>query len=158
MKKLQTITLMAFAALLFAGCRTQQPVIEYVDSVRVKERVVHRDSIVQVPADSAVFSALLECDSLNSVVMQELANKPGTETKIQYRYIRDTFRLSATVDSQRIYLAWKERHVTDTKRKTRVVTETITEKPTWMIVMSWIGIALSAVALIIFLLKIKPKI
>jgi hypothetical protein len=52
------------------GCRTSVPVKEV--PVRTETRVVERLVPVSVPADSAVLSALLECDSANRVRLVEI--------------------------------------------------------------------------------------
>lgn len=67
MKKLIYISLFV---LLLTSCK----VVEYVpieSKVEIKERIVK----VDVPADSSSIIALLECDSLNQVILKQLNEK-----------------------------------------------------------------------------------
>jgi hypothetical protein len=98
------------------------PAVSKVDSVFV-ETIVERDTIVELPADSAWYYALLECDSLNNVVVKSETSQQGEKVKIQ-TIIKDNYiRVQSKVDSSDIAIKWLE------KNSSMVRTETITLPP-----------------------------
>lgn len=74
MKKI--VFLFVISALLIS-CKSKQSVVEV--PVKTVEKVTERLVEIQLPADSAWFTAFLECDSANQVIMRGLNEKksPG---------------------------------------------------------------------------------
>lgn len=62
------------------ACATQVPLTNTSDTNRV-EREIIRDTTVIVKADEAQVRALLECDSLNRVIVRELEQAQGERIK-----------------------------------------------------------------------------
>ena len=79
--------------------------------VQVKETV--KDTTIYIPADEASLTALIECDSLNQVVIRELKNEVGKRTSIKLQTERNNKVLAAmlkcNVDSQGVYITFKIR-------------------------------------------------
>lgn len=68
------VTAMVLATLFCHGCKSQyMPGTDTETSINVRDREVP----VVIPGDSASIRALLECDSLNRVVMRELEIEKG---------------------------------------------------------------------------------
>lgn len=107
MKALPT-TLLLLLSVLLAGCGTTPPA---TTPVHTTERVVERLVAVPLPADSALLTAYLACDSLNKVQLIAFAEQKtaGISTAVQLdnnrlRYhsktVRDTVRVPV-IDSMR---------------------------------------------------------
>lgn len=98
-----------------ASCRTPQPVV--VEKLRtVTEREVVRDTVVQIKPDSASITALLRCDSLGNVYMDQiLLLKTGRNVKPQVRIVENIITLECEVDSTAVYFLLRDRytHTTD---------------------------------------------
>lgn len=140
--------------LLMTGCAIQRTPV--VDTVTVTvERV--RDSIVVLEPDSGWIMAYFECDSLNHAIMTELEEMQGEKLRHETVYKDGVLRVSARIDSQAIYLAWKERH--DTTTIQTVVTEKIeVEKivkkiPRWLLWTSGAGVGTIIFLVILIILK-----
>ncbi len=63
--------LLLIISLALFSCKSKLPVA--VPPAEFKEKIVERLVPYQVPADSAQFYALLECDSLNNVILKEFS-------------------------------------------------------------------------------------
>ena len=75
------------AAMLFSGCKTCVPVIEYRDSIRTVEVRTH-DTTIVTAADSASLQLLLRCDSANNVLIDEITAADGERLSLQARIQR----------------------------------------------------------------------
>ncbi|HMO63301.1 MAG TPA: hypothetical protein PKC39_14545 [Ferruginibacter sp.] len=85
-----------------------------------------KDSLIYIPADSAWLHALLECDSNGKVLLKKiLGYEAGRQAAIPAVSIENNrLDVKNRVDSQAIYIAWKERH--SSKDSVTVVTKTKT--------------------------------
>jgi len=97
-------------SLVLAGCKAPRQAIR---EVPVQERIKEVDKLVPVyiPADSAVLTALLECDSLNNVQIKELneLKSKGVESKISLSENRIVYKTMYKHDT--VYLSSKEIYV-----------------------------------------------
>ncbi len=124
------------------GCRVERfPVISQ-DTLVIEKEVV-RDSIISLPPDSSVIRAWFECDSLNHVVMTELEAQAGEKVKPYTSFNKGQLTMTAKVDSQSIYLSWKERleekQITKTVIKEVPVEKVVYKKPKWLLALATIG-------------------
>lgn len=101
MKKLITIFCFAFGfssiLWLATGCRNQQPVVV----IEYQERIVERVVPIELPADSSELRLLLECDSLNNVLISEVS-------ELKTKRITSEFTLSSN------QLVYKTKTIRDT--------------------------------------------
>lgn len=104
---------------LISGCAMVQPVIETTDTVTVTH--VLRDTTVVLQPDSATVQALFYCDSMNQVIMKDLVIEKGRNISPLVKWEKETLTVLAEVDSQQVYLEWKERHVMEQKKTTETV-------------------------------------
>jgi hypothetical protein len=106
MKGKEIFVLITFFVLLFFifGCGTSAPLREV--SVRTETVVKERLVRVEIPADSAVVSALLECDSMNNVRLVEL-------NELKSKRVESKTGFSA-LDSKQSMLNYRVRVVHDT--------------------------------------------
>ena len=107
--------------LVWAGCSYMRLAIEQTRTVTVTE--VERDTVVYIGQDLAWLTAWLRCDSLNMVVMQQLEASDGRLIKLrgELSQLSETrgpeprppqqLTVFAEIDSQAVYLAWKQKHV-----------------------------------------------
>jgi hypothetical protein len=137
------------------GCAVSHtPVI--IDTVTVEHVIVH-DSIVTLPVDSSYIRAWFECDSLNNVVMTQLDEIAGQLIQPTTTFDSGMITVNAKVDSQFIYLTWKERYDsivinTETIKK---VDKIVYKKPAWLM---WLaGLGGGCVILLVLLLIILKK-
>lgn len=156
MKRFLTIFILVA---MMAGCRTGRDLQgSYTDSVRVVTVIVPRDSLVYLPADSSAIAALVFCDSMNRVVIEELCRVNGQMLIQSWLLKTDTLWMLAKVDSQRVALAWNERHTTIEKKEPIVVTKTITVtekvKPAWMMALAYTGGASLLVWMLFLMIKL----
>lgn len=128
------------------------------DTVQIITEVV-KDSLVMLPADSAVIKAWFECDSLNQVIMTKLEAQEGEHIQPYTSFNSGQLNMTAKVDSQGVYLAWKERH--DSTHVTRVevkevqVDKIVYRKPVWLKVLAGLGVGAVVQLLLLILKKIK---
>lgn len=99
--------------ILSIGCRGLKPVVveNYrTDSVYITETL--RDTAIIVEPDSALLTALLECDSLGQVHIKQLMDyKAGGYIKPpQLSISNNQLKVISSTDSMEIYLQLKERH------------------------------------------------
>lgn len=147
-----------FLALMLAGCSVKYlPVVSH-DTVHVFNEVV-RDSIVTLPPDSSVIEAWFECDSLNHVIMTELEARAGNKLKPYTTFNKGQFTATTKVDSQAVYLSWKEQHdlttITETKIKEVEVPKVVYKKPRWLKIMAWLGAGSIILLIFSFINKFK---
>ena len=123
----------------------------------VKETV--RDSIVQIPADSAWLKAFLACDSLGNVYLNAIEEHKGENIQIASPEIRyNAMKISATIDSSQIYLQWKERH--STRDSMRVVVQPpleVNRVTGWQWFQIWLGRISAASLGVVLMLKMRRK-
>lgn len=129
--------------LALAGCQTAYLPVVSTDTVYSTKEIV-RDSIVILPADSSFVRAWFECDSLNQVIMTELENKAGEKVEQKVVFEKSVLFVTAEVDSQAVYLSWKERHDTTSVKETvyqpvpyEVPVKTV---PRWVSILAWVGV------------------
>jgi hypothetical protein len=130
------------ALLPVAGCTTlRAPVVGHGSEVVVREIV--RDSVVRLPPDSAIVRAWFACDSLNRVVMARLETQPGATTQPAVVFNDRLLTVTARVDSQEVYLRWKERRETARETGTVIkevpVEKIVYQKPKWLVWIAMVG-------------------
>jgi len=163
MERLRTLLLLlCIISLGSTGCKQLQPV---VSETTTNERIVTvtetlRDTTVVVKADTASIRAFLECDSLNNVVMRELQIEKGRKVNPEVKFKQGVLEVIMPVDSEAVYISWKERHeqVTDSTKVSKVTV--VKEKPPWYSkILNNIIVAFVAIVLFVVVLKfiIKPK-
>jgi len=87
------LTLLSCVAFLFSCKAPKQPA---VPPAEFKEKIVERLVPYQVPADSAQFYALLECDSLNHVILKEFS-------ELKSKGVQSSFSLNQNALSYNAY-------------------------------------------------------
>ena len=102
------------------GCRTQRESLQSERVVEVRTKTVEtlRDTTIDIPADSSVLIAYLQCDSMNNVLLKQVKTLQGKRSKIDYETqtnIDGSVRLTAdcVCDSLEIYLQIKDRYEKD---------------------------------------------
>lgn len=127
---------------LLMGCTANRLPVVGGDTIR-EVREVARDSIVTLPADSSFIRAWFECDSLNQVIMTELETKAGKLIQPSASFRNGLLVATAKIDSQAIYLRWKERHestqTTSTFIKEVEVEKLVYKKPGWLKILAGLG-------------------
>lgn len=143
------------------GCKQLQPVVTQTTTndriVTVTETL--RDTTVIVKADTASVYMFLKCDSLNQVVMRELEIVKGRKVTPIVKYVDGVLKITMPVDSEAVYISWKERHelVTDSIKVSKVTT--VKEKPPWYsrILNNFIAALVGIVLFMVVLKSINPK-
>lgn len=138
-------------ALLFASCRPckdAQLIITHTDTL-----TIYKDSIIVIPADSAFISAYFECDSNNQVVIAELEELKGRKVVPVIQFKDNWLTVVAKVDSEAVYLRWKEQHTSTEKQETIVDTKRI--YPKWLVTIAILGLIVLVINLSIIVLKAK---
>lgn len=99
------------AIILAAGCKTPEPVIiRDVHYEKIIETV--RDTFIDIKRDTATIKALMKCDSLGNVYIEQISElKLGNKVKPEIQIIDNIITLDCIVDSISIYLMWKERYI-----------------------------------------------
>ena len=153
--------LVCLVSLVFGltGCKQLQPVVSQTTS---NERIVTitetlHDSTVVILPDSAFVKAFMECDSLNRVVMRELEIVNGRKVKPEVKFRYGVLEVTLPVDSEAVYISWKERHE-QVSASTNVSEVTVVkEKPPWYL---RFRAEIALIGIILFLVAtqfIKPK-
>ena len=126
------------------------------DTVTVVTTVV-RDSMITLPADSSVIRAWFECDSLNQVIMTQLEEIAGNTIKPTTIFNSGFLTVTAKIDSQALYLQWKERHDSTSIHliKEVPVEKIVYKKPAWLLWISGIGAGAIFIIILLIILKLK---
>ena len=96
------------------------PVIK--DSITTKYVETVKDTTIFI-SDKATLQALLECDSLGNVRIRQITDLIAGQFVKPSVIIKDRILTAkCTVDSARVYVAWKETHVKESSVKTIQVT------------------------------------
>jgi hypothetical protein len=120
-----------FSLVFSTGCKQLQPVVSTESHSDTVVTCLVRDTTFILRPDSAAIRAHLECDSLNRVVMRSLEIEKGRKITPEVRYKFGVLEVTAKVDSEAVFLSWKERHVQVTDSVKVAQTITVTEKPPW---------------------------
>ena len=122
-----------------------------------------RDTVIKTEADSATVVALLECDSLNRVVMRQLSQQSGRriEPRVRYqpRLADDNQQALLTVvcreDSLEQVITLREREIEQLREQTNTIE---VEKPlgrwdSFVIVCGYIFLAIIVITALVFVAK-----
>lgn len=111
-------------ALFFSSCVTQEkcnkkfPCYNRIDTIINNE--IDRDTVVQFMQDQALVEAYIKCDSLGNVYIDSIGKiKQGERIIIKWKLKDNVIYTDCTIDSQSVYIKWKERYV----KESVVVTE-----------------------------------
>jgi len=158
MRKLLIIVMIVF---LMTGCRTPRQ-LPQSDRVITITNTIH-DTVVKTKPDSAMIKAFLRCDSLGNVYVCNIESLQTSNKVKPTIEIRDnTITLKCKVDSQAVYIRWKETHVSDVTQKTLPPVYIEKALSWWQTTEIWAGrifLILLAIALaagiVILILKLK---
>lgn len=141
--------------LLFVGCI---PCKEVSTTIIERDTIeVVRDSTIVMPGDSAWFRALLECDSMNNILMREFEMQQGSTVKQKVKFLDRYIYVVAEVDSNAIYIQWKELHTSNKEYKLEVTTEYVKVYPKWLVITAFAGAMLFITVLIYIIIKLKTR-
>ena len=106
------------------ACKTQ-PITQTVETVRI-EREVLRDTVLKFAPDSASVRALLECDSLNNVIVTELERERGTRINPEVKKQRNegggiVLQVDCKEDSLRAEIQIRDKYIEELKNSTTQV-------------------------------------
>lgn len=128
------VSLLILVSLGLTGCKQLQPVVqqttEATKTITVTETI--RDTTFVLGPDSASIKAFLECDSLNQVVLRDLQIEKGRKVTPTVKFLQGgILEVKMPVDSEAVYLSWKEKYVqvADSVRVSKV--SVIKDKPPW---------------------------
>jgi hypothetical protein len=113
------------------GCKTMRPVVEKIKTDTIVITELERDTSVIIMPDSAIVRARFECDSLNQVIMTDLAALQGSKIKPVVMWKKSILEVVAKVDSQAVYFSWKDKYIRETVVESTKETIVKTEKPFW---------------------------
>ena len=116
-----------YAFLLMTSCRTCEPIIETVDSVRIVN-IYTRDTVITDRPDSASMRALLHCDSAYNVILYELVTMQGDriKTELEMERLRNgglLLNMNCKEDSLRHEIQLRDSTITELQKQTVVVRE-----------------------------------
>jgi len=127
--------LLLLLAACISGCISEQKCLKrYPPAERTETFVQHdtvttvKDSLIQLPSDSGLIRALLECREGKVVVRQIEEIKPGKRVVPFIDLKNNVLTTGARIDSTSVYFAWKETHI----RESKVQVKTI-EKPVYKV-------------------------
>lgn len=98
MKKYLLIILVVF----FAGCKVKTPIVQV--PIKTIERRVSTLVPIFVGNDSASISALLECDSLNNVILKDLAEAKSKNMKSDFSFEDGRLNYNAKTERDTVYI------------------------------------------------------
>ena len=153
MKNIVIIILLAF----LASCTTQKkcnrmfpPQIK--DSI-VKETVVEvKDTTITLPPDSSWLKALIDCDDAGEAYLATIEEmKSGNNVKPIIRFKDKYLYVECKVDSQKVYLHWKQKYSKETNTTTVTPAAIVTNELTqWQVFQMWLGRILLIVVVVYF--------
>lgn len=114
------IVILLALTLTLASCMTQKRMaricakctskVEVRDSIHEVVNTVVKDSLIQLPADSAWYKLWLECDSSGRVQVKHSETKQGNKAQTNYTLKDNVLRSDCKVDSQSVAIQWLEQH------------------------------------------------
>jgi len=98
-KTILLCVLCLFCLWLFFSCKSPKPVV--LPPAEYREKIVERLIPYLVPADSALFLALLECDSLNHVILKEFSEykSRGMESSFSLSQNKLSYNVNRQIDT-----------------------------------------------------------
>lgn len=150
---------MLLLLLLLAACAAPRTAVQV--PVEYREKVVERLVQVQSPADSANMVALLECDSLNRVVLKQLSEVKGSRISTSFTLDSGLLSYKLKVKPELTYAKTRDSTVYR-EVAVPVPVETVVNRLTWW-QSFWVRIgkasaALMAVGALLLFVKSKFKI
>lgn len=106
---MKSIIITLFSVLLMSvvfSCKTPQPVTQV--PIKTIEKVVERLVPVSMPADSTSFYALLECDSMNNVVLKQLNEQKSKGIKSDFNFNNGRLDYNAKTVPDTVYIPAKD--------------------------------------------------
>lgn len=134
MERLVFFVVLVSLCLGFTGCRQLQPVVSQTTETTKTTAVTEtqKDSTITIPADSASIRALFECDSLNQVIMRDLQVEKGRKVTPEVKWLTGgVLEVTMPVDSEAVFLSWKEKHTTEVDSVRVSGVTVIKDKPPW---------------------------
>lgn len=106
------------------ACKTQ-PIGQTVETVRVERETV-RDTVLKFAPDSASVRALLECDSLNNVIIVELERERGARIEPKVKKQRNengglVLQVDCKEDSLKAEIQIRDKYIEELKSSTTKV-------------------------------------
>lgn len=116
MKKYITIIIL----ILLSSCISQNRInkicstcptsnIEIHDTI-VRDSLVQRYDTINIPSDSSSFYALLECDSLNNIILKNINIKNGENLSTIFLLKDNILKLETKYKGYQFYKTWFEKH------------------------------------------------
>lgn len=144
----------AFLVLIVSSCKAPQPVSQV--PIVEREKIVERLVPVTLPADSTALFALFECDSLNNVIMKQLAEHKSKGVESDFSFSDGRFDYNAKTKPDTVYIP-----VIDSTKYKEIPVEVerivkVNELTKWQTVRMHIGdatIAILGFAFIVFTIK-----
>ena len=160
LKRFLNVSILAIISVLSAvSCASRRP-IQAVEIVRT-EREIIRDTNILIEPDSASVKALFECDSLNHVVMKEMAELRGnrlTPSLTTSHKENGTMlaRFDCKEDSLQLEIQRRDRIIEELRATVQTVE---VEKPlnkwdSFCVVCGYIFMGLLALLIILFIVKL----
>ncbi len=159
MKAVINILLIGIAMLFTHSCKSPETIIRYVplqnDSI-----VIEKPVPVQLPPDSASLTALFECDSLNNVVLKDIAQLEGRNLELlaSFDALRGELKVLANQPADTVYLPGKE---TIIRQQIPIEVEKpvyMNELYSWQKLLMWTGAICLAILIVTIILKLKSLI
>jgi hypothetical protein len=143
---MKTISLLVLLCFATACTRTVYLTKTVTDSTATTIRYVPRDTLIQLPRDSAAVRMYLECDSAGQVLLRQIETLNGQLIEARAAPIRNNVAtVSATVKPAATVPATLTDRITETERRHTEAEVTIREVPRrarwWEKFFFWCGVA-----------------
>lgn len=118
------------------------------DTFYVEKTEYLKDTIIKIASDQHIISALVECNEAGQILFKELETvKAGKNIKSKIIYKDKIITLDCTVDSQQVYVTYKNRLEKKFNKETLIVKERYIPR--------WIWIALGAIGVLMLFVGFK---
>lgn len=129
---------LALLTLTFS-CKTRN--FENKIETKIEYREVIRDTTIFVPADRAIVTALLACDSLGNVYLKQIQTLQGNSSASANVIIRDNYITAECLcDSLNIYLTMKDRYYTENTNSVKTIVLTTNILKFWQKALIYFGV------------------
>jgi len=157
------VLISATISLLIISCSPRVMPYESVvtDSVIVNTVETIRDTVVVIEKDSSLIRALLECDSMNQVVIKKITSyKAGADMPLPEISIKDNIlEARASIDERELLIKLKEQNkelIRKVSKDTIRVVE-VNKLHLYQKILMWLGVALLMYVSILIIKLIKFK-
>lgn len=157
-KQISIYLILLFSLVLFSCCANRSIPIEVSDKTEIETKIVERDTVFRIEADSSFYEALLECENgkvriVTDTIYYSKTSQPTMQRVHPKINLEDNrLTMSCEAEAQELFATWKDSYQTKTETRTKYISVE-KDTPWWQTTLMVIGVVFIILIIINF---IKP--